>query len=297
MEAPGRVGRGAAPTGAPQPSPRSPALRPEPRVACAFAVTSAGGDVHRSLCRNAENFPQTRVTSGAHSSTYFAATVSRVQQRPRGGARGRVRAHAPAVPMNFLRAPHPHHRGAARTCSEEHASLWPRGPEDEPGEGEPGTAPRGAWGLHLGVHRQRGAAHSKRNSPPFLSGFGEAACTPAADGASSPRKNSAAPAQRTEGDSPDVLARPCGPLHTRAGGHCCGRTADAPGRQRHRPWSVGGPPRPVAQTSPEGGGRWPAPPQTASRPSRVMSGHMSRRHRGRTRTRAPPPLAPRGACP
>lgn len=50
--------------------------------------------------------------------------------------------------------------------------MRPCGPGAEDGAGGgggggPGTARRGAWGLHLGVHRLRSVAHSKRNSPPF----------------------------------------------------------------------------------------------------------------------------------
>lgn len=296
MEAPGRGGRGAAPTGAPQPSPRSPALRPEPRVACAFAITPAGGDVHRSLCRNAENFPQTRVTSGAHSSTYFAATVSRVQQRPRGGARGRVRAHAPAVPMNFLRAPPPPPRRGADLLRGACVPLAPEargrarggGARDSP-QRRLGLAPGRAQAARSCTLKAKLAAVFKWLRGSCLHSGGRWGVVPEEELS---RSRPADRGRRSRRARKAVRASP----------HPGGRTLLWPdGRRPGAPAPPSlerrGTAPPRGPDKPGGGGRWPAPPQTASCPSEVMSGHMSRRHRGRTRTRAPPPLAPRGACP
>lgn len=172
------------------------------------------------------------------------------------------------------------------------------------GGGGPGTARRGAWGLHLGVHRLRSVAHSKRNSPPFQLASGKL---------SAPwRPKGRRPRGRTQPlpvvDRQRVTVETCSQV--RAGlctpareGTAVTRGANAAAVAR----SVRGPPRPAPHDTPGGRGctrlcpKLPAPSAACRRrrrrDARSADGHTSRRHRGRTWGRAPPPQAPRGARP
>lgn len=91
------------------------------------------------------------------------------------------------------------------------------------------------------------------------------------------------------GPRSNVLARPHGPLHTRAGGHCCDRTPKVWGASATVPGASGDRPAPQSPTSPEGGagGRLRPKPHPVGPQSCDVAGA------GRSDERAHAPQAPR----